>query len=61
MSRKTASRTHTPLNAPLFCGHPPPLPHPGPQGAVREFFMGSVSHFILNNCKCPVVVVRNHC
>ncbi len=29
------------------------------KGAVKEFFMGSVSHYIMQNCKCPVVVVRN--
>jgi len=29
------------------------------KGAIREFFLGSVSHYIMANCKCPVMVVKN--
>lgn len=29
------------------------------KGSVKEFFTGSVSHYIMGHCKVPVVVVRN--
>ncbi|KAG1666009.1 hypothetical protein FOA52_010919 [Chlamydomonas sp. UWO 241] len=28
------------------------------KGAVKEFFLGSVSHYIMANCKVPVMVVK---
>ena len=44
------------------------LPHPGftcvlhavlHQGRLKEFFMGSVSRYVVHHCKTPVVIVRN--
>lgn len=29
------------------------------KGPIKELFLGSVSQYIMHNCKCPVVIVRN--
>ena len=37
----------------------PSLPSLSLKGPMREFFMGSVSQYIMKHCKTPVLIARN--